>query len=160
PFMNSTVASLEAFRGHRTRALEMYRQLFDDAVHAGFKGGAAEILLNEAGVEMLAGNNAAVPAKVKQALAFSPDKVVRTVAAYDLACAGFNREALTVLSELQKDYPEDTVNNAIYGPWVRAITEMNQDRAAAGIDLLEKIKVYEFGGYTSLWSAYDRGRVY
>jgi predicted Zn-dependent protease len=97
---------------------------------------------------------------VKQALALSPDKVVRVLAAYYLACVGSDREAQTVLSDLQKEYPADTVNNAIYGPWLRAVTEMNQDRPAAAIELLEKVRPYEFGNYTALWSAYDRGRAY
>ena len=160
PFMKLTVASLEAFRGHRTRALEMYQQIYEEAVRAGFKGGAAQTLLSEAGVEVLTGNNAAVPPKVKQALALSPDKLVRILAAYYLASAGFNRDGLIVLSELQKEYPEDTVNNTIYGPWVHAVTELNDDHASGAIELLEKTKAYEFGGYTGLWSAYDRGRAY
>ena len=159
-FMISTVAGVEAFRGHRSKALEMYQQVFDSSMRAGFKGGAAQVLLAEAGVEMMVGNNAAVPAKLKQALALSPDKVVRAVAAYDLACVGQNRDSLTVLSDLQKEFPEDTVNNAIYGPWLHAVVEMNEDHPAAAIDLLEKVRPYEFGGYTALWSAYDRGRAY
>jgi eukaryotic-like serine/threonine-protein kinase len=160
PYMKTTLAGVEAFHGRRNKALEMYQQVFEAAMHAGFKGTAAQTLLNEAGIEVMTGNIAAVPAKVKQALALSPDKVVRVIAAYDLALAGLNREAQSVLAELLKEYPDDTANTRINAPWVQAVVEMNQDHAAAAIELLEKVRPYEFGGYTALWSAYDRGRAY
>ncbi|HXZ32087.1 MAG TPA: protein kinase [Terriglobales bacterium] len=160
PFVKSMLASVEAFHGRRSKALEMYQQVFEAAMRAGFKGNAAQTLLSEAGIEVMTGNKAAVPAKVKQALSLSPDKMVRVITAYDLACVGLNREAQSVFADLQKEYPDDTANNRLFAPWLQAVIEMNQDHPAAAVDLFEKARPYEFGGLTSLWSTYDRGRAY
>ncbi len=158
-WMKGSLAGVEAFRGHRSKALEMHQQVFDAAMHAGLKGNAAQTLLGEAGIEIMMGNNSAVSAKVKQALSLSPDKLVRVIAAYHLALVGSDREAQAMYSDLLKEYPDDTANK-IVDPWVRAVVEMNQDHPAEAIELLEKLKPYEFGNITGLWSAYDRGRAY
>ncbi len=42
----------------------------------------------------------------------------------------------------------------------RSREQLNDDHASAAIDLLEKTKPYEVGGYTGLWSACDRRRAY
>jgi eukaryotic-like serine/threonine-protein kinase len=159
PFMKGILAGVEAFYGHRSKALEMEQQVFEAAQRAGLKGNAAQTLLGEAGIEVMMGNNSAVPAKVKQALALSPDKAVRIVAAYDLAIAGSDHEAQALLSDLLKEYPDDT-SYKIVDPWLRAVSELNQDHPAAAIELMEKVKPYEFGSVTGLWSGYDRGRAY
>jgi len=158
-FMKATLASVEAFHGHHSKALEMNQQVFDAAMRAGLKGNAAQTLLGEAGIEMMIGNNSAVPAKVKQALSLSPDKLVRLFAAYELTYIGSDREAQAIYSDLLKEYPDDTIYR-IDEPWVRAVMEINQDHPAEAIELLEKLKPYEFGNITTLLSAYDRGRAY
>ncbi len=158
-FMKSTLAGVEAFKGHRSKALEMSQQVFDDYMRTGLKGNAAQTLLGDAGIEMMMGNNSAVPAKVKQALSLSPDKLVRLIAAYQLAVVGSDSEAQAIYSELLKEYPDDTIYK-IDDPWLRAVIEMNHQHPAASIELLEKVKPYELGNATGLQSTYDRGRAY
>jgi serine/threonine protein kinase/tetratricopeptide (TPR) repeat protein len=159
-FMNADHAGVEAFHGRRGKALELYQQAFDAAQRNGLKDNAAQILLLQAQMELMFGNTAVAAPKVKQALALSPDKFIKIFAAYNLAYAGLNREAQTIFSELQKEYPDDTFINRMIDPWLRAIGEINQNNAAAAIELLEKVKPYQFGQAAGLVANYDRGRAY
>ena len=159
-FMTAAQAGVEAFHGRRNKALEMNRQLVDTAQRAGLKGSAAQTLLSDAIIELFLGNKSAVAPKVKQALALSPDKLTRMAAALNLAYAGSNREAQAIFSDLQKEYPDDTVNNRIVDPWLQAAIAIDQDQPAAAIELLEKVKPYELGTFAGLMPIYDRGRAY
>jgi len=159
-FMKANLAGVEAFYGRRSKALEMNEQVFEAAQRAGLKGNAAQILLVEAGMEAAMGNNSPVPAKVKQAVSLSPDKLVRIFAAFDFAFAGLDREAQTTFAELMKDFPDDTLNKEINDPLLRALIEINQDHPAAAVELLEKARPYEFGIVAGLWPAYESGLAY
>ncbi len=106
------------------------------------------------------GNRSAVHPKVQQALSLTHDKGGRIFAAFDLALAGSDREAQTIFDELLKEFPDDTIIKTIGSPWLRAMIEIDQDNPAAAIELLEKIRPYEFGGVAQLWPAYHRGRAY
>jgi tetratricopeptide (TPR) repeat protein len=158
-FMKSLLAGVEAFNGRRGKALEMYQEVFEAAQRAGLKGNAAQALLSQASTELMMGN-AAVPSKVKQALSLSPDKLTRVFSAYNLALAGSDREAQTIFDALLKEFPDDTVNKSIIDPWLHGLIEINHDNPAAALEWLEKLRPYEFGLVTGLWSTYDRGRAY
>jgi len=159
-FMKMNQAAVEAFYGRRSKALEMNRQAYELAERAGLKGNAAQILLGDAGIEIMMGNSEPVTPKVKQALSVSPDKYVRIVAAFDLAYAGSEREAMALLSALQKEFPDDTLCNRMIDPWLHAIFEINHGDPGKAVKLMEEVRPYEFGFATTLLSAYDRGRAY
>jgi len=159
-FMKMNQAVVEAFYGRRSKALEMNRQAYELAERAGLKGNAAQILLGDAGIEVMMGNSEPVALKVKQALSVSPDKYARTGAAFDLAYAGSEREATALFSALQKEFPDDTLYNRMADPWLRAIFEINHGDPGKAVGLMEEVRPYEFGFATTLLSAYDRGRAY
>ncbi len=159
-FMKSNLAGVEAFYGRRSKSLEMYQEVFEAAQRAGLKGNASLALMNEATTELMMGNNAAVPAKAKQALALSPDKGTRGFAVFNLAYSGSDREAQTIFDALLKEFPDDTINKNMVDPWLHELTEINHDNPAAALEWLEKLRPYEFGIVAGLWPAYDRGRAY
>jgi serine/threonine protein kinase/tetratricopeptide (TPR) repeat protein len=159
-FMKALLAGAEAFHGRRSKSLEMYQEVFEAAQRAGLKGNAALALMNQASTELMIGNNAAVPSKVKQALALSPDKGTRGFAVFNLAYADSDREAQTIFDALLKEFPDDTINKNMVAPWLRELTEINHDNPAAALEWLEKLRPYEFGIVAGLWPAYDRGRAY
>ena len=159
-FMKANLAGVEAFYGRRSKSLAMNQEVIEAAQREGLKGNAAQALLNQATTELMMGNNSAVAAKVKQALALSPDKLTRNFAAYNLAYAGADREAQTIFSEVMKEFPDDTIDKSIIDPWLHALTEINHDHPAAALEWLEKLRPYEFGIVTTLWPPYDRGRAY
>jgi len=158
--MKANLASVEAFYGRRSKALQMYQQVFEAAQRAGLKGNAAQALLNESTAEIMMGNSSAAAPKVKQALSLSPDKGTRFFSVFALAYAGADREAQTILDALLKEFPDDTINKSIVDPWLHALIEINHDNPAAALEWLEKVRPYELGGITTLWTNYDRGRAY
>jgi predicted Zn-dependent protease len=97
---------------------------------------------------------------VKQALALSSDKLTRVQSAGCLAGAGEDREAQTIFDALMKEFPDDTLNKNIMDPWLHAVTAINHDNPAAAVEFLDKVKPYELGLVTTLWTNYDRGRAY
>jgi tetratricopeptide (TPR) repeat protein len=159
-FMKSNLAGVEVFSGRRSKSLRMYQEVTEAAQRAGFKGNAAQALLNQASIEMMMGNNAAVASKVKQALALSPDKLTKNFSATTLAYAEADREAQTIFSEVMKEFPDDTINKSIIDPWLHALAEINHDSPATALEWLEKLRPYELGLVTTLWTNYDRGRAY
>ena len=159
-FMKSNLAGVEAFYGRRSKSLALYQEVFEAAQRAGLKGNAAQALLNQATTELMMGNNAAVPSKVKQALALSPDKGTKGFAVFNLAYSGSDREAQTIFDALLKEFPDDTINKSMTDPWLHALNEINHDNPAAALEWLEKLRPYEFGIVAGLWPAYDRGRAY
>jgi eukaryotic-like serine/threonine-protein kinase len=159
-FMKANLAGVEAFYGRRSKSLGMYQEVIEADQRAGMKGNAAQALLNQAMTELMMGNNAAVASKVKQALALSPDKLTRNFSASTLAYAGADREAQTIFSEVMKEFPDDTINKSIIDPWLHALIEINHDNPAAALEWLEKVRPYELGLVTTLWTNYDRGRAY
>ena len=159
-FMKANLAGVEAFYGRRSKAIAMNQEVIEAAQRAGMKGNAAQALLNQAIAELMMGNNGAVSSKVKQALALSPDKLTKNFAASTLALAGADREAQTIFSEVMKEFPDDTINKSIIDPWLHALTEINHGNPAASLEWLEKLRPYEFGLVTTLWTNYDRGRAY
>ena len=159
-FMKANLAGVEAFYGRLSKSLGMYQEVIEAAQRAGMKGNAAQALLNQAMTELMMGSNAAVAAKVKQALALSPDKLTRNFSASALALAGADREAQAIFSGVMKEFPDDTIDKSIIDPWLHAVSEINHDNPAAALEWLEKLRPYEFGLVSTLWTNYDRGRAY
>ena len=158
--MKANLATVEAFFGRRSKSLDMNRQVFEAAQRANLNGNAALTLLAEAGTEGILGNLSAVHPKVQQALSLTNDKLVRIFGLLTLHCQDRTVRRETVFDELLKHFPDDTINKTINSPFLRAIIEIDQDNPAESIELLEKVRPYEFGLVTQLWPAYHRGRAY
>jgi serine/threonine protein kinase/tetratricopeptide (TPR) repeat protein len=159
-FMKANLATAEAFFGRRSKSMDMNQQVFEAAQRANLNGNAALTLLADAGTEATLGNSSAVRPKVQQALSLAHGKLVRRIAAHVLALAGSDREAQTVFDELLREFPDDTIEKTITSPLLHALIEIDHDNPMAAIELLEKIRPYEFGAVTQLWPAYHRGRAY
>jgi len=77
-----------------------------------------------------------------------------------LCLAGRPDSARPLMDELAKRYPKDTYVNDILLPAVGATAETARGNPSRGVELLQVSRRYEFGEFTSFWTAYIRGLAY
>jgi hypothetical protein len=88
--------------------------------------------------------------------------------AFALALLRNSSAALSLVTQLEKEYPEDTFVRFTYSPAVHALLSINQGRPSKAIELLTVSKVYELGQtgvslyahYGALYPTYVRGLAY
>jgi len=64
------------------------------------------------------------------------------------------------MDELAKRYPKETLVNDILVPTVGAMAEIMRGNSSKAVELLQVTRQYEFGEFTSHWTAYIRGMAY
>jgi serine/threonine protein kinase/tetratricopeptide (TPR) repeat protein len=88
--------------------------------------------------------------------------------AFALALSGKSPAALTLVTRMETEYPEDTCVRFSYSPALRALLAINEDRPEKAIELLTVSKVYELAQtgvsvyyyYGALYPTYVRGLAY
>jgi predicted Zn-dependent protease len=116
--------------------------------------------------EAVFGNANAAEQHAIAALALSSGRDVQYGAALALAASG-NSGAKTLVQQLQKQFPEDTIVQFIYVPTIQAELALKHNDAAKAIELLQAAAPYELGspGNTAaftpaLYPIYVRGQAY
>ncbi len=115
---------------------------------------AAEAALRGAVFDQCAQTKAAAT----QALALEHNQLTTTRAALALALCGETSQALRLIDELVKRYPQNTRINAIWAPPVRAAIELRRGNAAQAIEQLEPASRYEAAA--EFWPQYLRGMAF
>ena len=98
-----------------------------------------------------------------QALAASDDRDTRMQAADTLARAGDAVRSQKLIEQLAKEFPTDTLLNAVWLPVARASNQIRADQAGQAVDTLEAAAPYEFGAPPNgalYWPMYVRGEAY
>ncbi len=90
---------------------------------------------------------------------------MRILSALALARAGDNTKAANLVSQLEKEYPENTLLKVYWLPPVKARIAMNRGNAAEAIEDLEISKSYELGEpfpfeLGTMYPVYVRGEAY
>jgi tetratricopeptide (TPR) repeat protein len=151
-------AQVAAFQGQLAKA----DQLSDRAIemHRGpeTKDTVAQLMLIEATRDASLNNCSRATQLAKQALALSREQANLFSAANAYARCGQAAQAQTLVDELTKVFPFDTLLNASWLPIIKAQNELNKGNAQQAIQLLESTRRYEaFGDY---WPQYLRGEAY
>ena len=162
-FLLSFQSDTEAYYGHLSRARDFSRRAVDAAVRADSKESAAIWQVNAALREAEFGNLAAAKQDVAAALTLSPGRDVEMLAALALARSGETVRAKTIVGELEKNYPSETVLKVYWLPTIKAAIELNANNAAQSLVYLEAAAPYELGGppqfqLGTLYPAYVRGQ--
>ncbi len=155
----------EAYYGHLSRARDFSRRAVDAAVRADSKESAAIWQVNAALREAEFGNLAAAKQGVAAALKLSPGRDVEMLAALALARSGETVRAQTIVGELEKSYPSETVLKVYWLPTIKAAIELNANNAAQSLVFLEAAAPYELGTppqfqLGTLYPTYIRGQAY
>jgi serine/threonine protein kinase/tetratricopeptide (TPR) repeat protein len=153
----------EAYYGHLTRARDFSRRAVDAAVRADSKETAAIWQVNAALREAEFGNLVTAKQDVAAALRLTPGRDVEMLGALALARSGETVQAKTIVGELEKSYPSQTVLKVYWLPTIKAAIELNANNAAQSLVFLEAAAPFELGGppqfqLGTLYPAYIRGQ--
>jgi eukaryotic-like serine/threonine-protein kinase len=114
--------------------------------------------------EALFGNSEPARRSATKALAFSTGRSVQPFAALALALSGDSARAETLAADLQKRFPEDTLQNFNYLPAIRAAVEVSRGNPSEAIELLQAAKPFELGstgvGWGNLYPVFVRAEAY
>jgi eukaryotic-like serine/threonine-protein kinase len=160
--MLSLHANTMAYRGEMQKSRDLFQRAVDSAVRADSKETGAQWFTGQADDEAEVGDAAAARQDAARALALAPGRYVKLAAALALARAGDTAHAKTMLEELRKAEPTNTVLNVYWFPVIEAALDLNQQQPAQAVTALAPTLPYELGGggLTVIYPAYVRGQAY
>ena len=152
-------AQAAEFSGQLARA----NQFSDRAVELAqrkseLKEAAAQTILQEAERNATFGNCGSVSESTAKALRLSQDRLSLISAANAFATCGQASPAQSLIDELSKRFPDDTLLSTVSLPLMRAQLELSHGNGAQAIQLLETARSYEV--YGDFWPQYIRGQAY
>jgi len=146
-----------AFSGQLKKAQNLSNHAVELALQRDLKEVAAQIAAGGAGRDALVGDcGQAKEQAAKARLSRSP--LTMANAGNALATCGEIGQTQTIVAELTKRFPKDTVLNKISLPLVQARIELQRGNPAQAIQLLEISRPYE--GYALFQIAHLRGQAY
>jgi tetratricopeptide (TPR) repeat protein len=151
-------AQVAAFQGQLAEADRLNDRALDLIRGSDATDAMAQLMLTEATRDAMLGNCARATTMAKQALALSREQANLKNAAITYAVCSQPVQAQSLIDELTKKFPLDTLLNASWFPIIRAQTELNRGNAAQAIQLLEATRKYEAFG--EFWPQYLRGEAY
>jgi serine/threonine protein kinase/Flp pilus assembly protein TadD len=135
----------EAFYGRLTKARDFSRRAVDSAVRDDSKETGALWQVNAAIREAEFGNAALAKQQVAAALALAPGRDVKLFAALALARSGEAGRAKSLVEELEKAYPLDTMLKIYWLPALKAALELDANNPGQAVIFLEAASPYELG---------------
>jgi len=122
------------------------------------KEATAQTILQEAERNATFGNCGSVTQSTARALGLSKDRLSLISAANAFATCGQASPAQSLIDELSKRFPDDTLLSTVSLPLMRAQLELSRGNGAQAIQLLETARSYEV--YGDFWPQYIRGQAY
>lgn len=161
-FLESETA---ASRGEFAKSRQLLQQAVDSAQRAGQKETAAEYQAHAAVREALAGNVDVAKQGARAALALTNGREVQALAALALGLAGEPDEAEKLAGDLNKRFPEDTVQQSTFLPMIRAAIALRNRDGGQAVAALASAQPYELAmtNYSltfALYPVYLRGEAY
>jgi tetratricopeptide (TPR) repeat protein/predicted Ser/Thr protein kinase len=159
----SIQADTEAYYGRLERARDFSRRALGSATRADSKEAAAAEEVDAALREAEFGNSGPARQGVAAALALSPGRDVRVLAAFTLARAGDMGKARLLVQDLEKSDAFNTVLKVYWLPTIKAAIELAGGNATQSLELLQAVAPYESGGpppLGNLYPAYLRGQAF
>ena len=159
--LQSTQSDTEAYYGRLSKARDFSRRAVESAVRTDSTETAALWRVNAALREAELGNAASAKQDTAAAMTLSSGRDVKTLAALTFARIGDTLRAKALVTELEKDYPTNTMLKLYWLPTIKAAIELNNYAPSQARVLLEAALPYELGsGICGLYPAYLRGEAY
>jgi len=136
-------AETSAFLGQLRKAKEFSNRAFELAAARDLKEVAAQIAAGAAMRDALLGDCKLVKEQTAKALGISRRQLTMIPAGNALATCGEISQAQTIIDELVKRFPKDTILNKVSLPLVQARIELQRGNPAQAIQLLETTRLYE-----------------
>jgi hypothetical protein len=151
-------ADSAAFSGRLQKAKAFSSSAIDLARRRDLKEVAAQIAMGAAVRDVQFGDCSKVKEQTSKALEISHDRITLSLAANALAICGEFGQTQSIVDELARRFPTDTLVNKQRLPLIQAHLEMRRDNAAQALQLLETTRVY--GRHLLFPIAYLRGQAY
>jgi hypothetical protein len=152
-------ADTAAYYGHLAKANELVIRASNSAERAEGNEAAANYYATLALREALAGNVQGARQHAALALKHPAYRGRRYVVGCALAYAGENAQEASLIEDLGRDFPQDTVVQFAYLPTLRAKLALNSGKSAEAIESLKSALPYELGTVV-LYPTYVRGEAY
>jgi serine/threonine protein kinase/tetratricopeptide (TPR) repeat protein len=153
-------AGLAASRGQIQKSRELLKRSTELTDRLGFKGTTAS---TEA-VWAIAEAEAGYPARARElaasssALAHARNNIESVAVA--LAMTGDASRAQTIIDDLNRRFPDDTLLRNVWGPCAAALAALDRKAPEQAIAALQTATPYEMGSYMGLFPIYVRGLAY
>jgi tetratricopeptide (TPR) repeat protein len=138
-------AGVAAFGGQLEKAGELRRRASQALQRLNLKAAAAGLEIGQAGANAMVGNCRKVREQMSSALAVSREPYLVLGAAGALALCGETRQAQALADEVARQFPANTLLNAVWLPTARAAIELNRGNPAKTIEMLQTAAPYERG---------------
>jgi len=139
-FLQSETA---AYGGEFAKSRQLLQQAVDSAQRGNQKETAGEYQAHAAVREALAGNAEFAKQEAQAALAEANGRQVQALAALALGLAGEPEQAERLAADLNKRFPEDTIQQSIYLPMIRAAIDLRNHDGASALAALAAAQPYE-----------------
>src|SRR5262249_27718473 len=146
------------FAGQWARSREFARRAIDLAARGGANEMAAQYAAEYSLSAAVIGQRAQARAAAAQSLALERSQLSLPQAALALALSGETTQAQSLIDEMTREYPKDTLINSLWLPAIRAATELERGNPGASIELLKPTIRYEAAA--EFWPQYLRGQAY
>lgn len=147
-----------AFSGQLQKSRQLSNSANESAERRDMKDVARRIAVAAVGRDALFGDCSRVTQETARALDFTRDELSLANAASALATCGEFTQAQSIIAEMGRRSPTDTVLNKILIPLVQARIELQRNSPAQALQLLETTRPYE--GHSLFQIAYLRGQSY
>ena len=149
-------AEVAVFSGQLRKARDLNRRAVELALGQERNDGAAQLLAIQMQTESLIGNCDRLNDLASRA--FGVSRVTATVqtASAPVALCGDADRAQSLMDEVSKRFPNDTLLNMVYWPLNHALIAARHGDPARAVQLLEPARRYEIVG--NFWSQYFRGQ--
>jgi len=147
-----------AYSGQLQKSQDFSRRASESAERLTLKDSAAQIAVAGAGRDAYFGDCGVVKEQIAKATALNRGHLTMANAANALAICGEFAQSQSLIADLARQAPTDTVLNRILLPLVSARIELQRNNPAQAIQLLEATRPYE--GYAPFQIAYLRGQAY
>lgn len=151
-------AQVAGFSGKLESAGQISDRVLEMIRHGDAREQTAQLLLVEAVRSAALGNCARSGGLTKQALDLSREQANLVAAANAYAACGQAAPAQSIVDDLMKRFPLDTLLNTNLIPIIRGQLELSRGNGALAIQLLEPARKYEVFG--DFWPQYIRGQAY
>jgi eukaryotic-like serine/threonine-protein kinase len=153
-------APSEAYFGHLAKARALSQRAIADAESLGKKESAGYALASLAGIEAEVEDSAGARKDATAALSIDSSIRTKSEVAYAFARAGDSVHAESLIGEMAKERPSDTVGNMIVLPTIRASAELGRNNPGKAVEILQPVVPYDLALFGRVLSAYGRGRAY
>ena len=149
-----------AFAGRIKAAHEQFRRGIQMSLQGNFQEVAAQLSMEDAETHASVGECPEARSEVSAGLGLSRDNLTLERASRVLALCGSSSEALSLSSELAKQFPDATLTIRVSLPVTAAALAIERGEPARGLAHLEPVKPYDRTPSSEFWPVYLRGQAY